>query len=441
MRRAARSALADLLRSAPFARAYTLAALTLGFLAGSIQRVNGLVTVTTIIGGLAVIGIAILAARRDELSLIGFAPTSLFLFLVWSIVSLAWALDGAYARTMAAWLALVGWAAIAVTIAHVRDTLQVARAVGDVLRWLLAASLAIEVFSGIIFDAPLEALGVKGLIAYGGPIQGLFGSRNMLGFVAVLALITFVIEWRARAVARRVAVYSLILAGLLVVLSGSPTALVTIVVVVVAELALSYARRTPHARRRGVDAVIGGATLVGIALTLVMHRQIAAFFASRSGFGTRTQLWQETIEWIGRRPVTGWSLFGTWHNEPFPTNVINLALSSPNFSGLNAYLDVLLQLGWVGLLLFALLGGVALVRAWLAAADRRSVVHAWLPLTLVALLVTSVFESYALTGIGWMLLVMCAVRAGRERSWRLSIDPRAPEPPPARPQGGNRSAR
>ena len=441
MRRAAGAALADLLRSAAFARAYTLAALTLGFLAGAIQRVNGIVTATTIIAGLAAIGIGILVARRDELSFIGFAPTSLLAFLAWSIVSLAWALDGAGARTLAAWLALLGWAAIAVTIAHVRDTLQIARAMGDVLRWLLAASLAIEVWSGIIFDEPLEALGVKGLIAYGGPVQGLFGSRNVLGFVAMLALITFVIEWRARAVARRVAVYSIILAGVLVVLSGSPTALVTIVLVIVAELALSYARRTPPARRRGVDAVIGGATLIGIALALVMHRQVAQFFASRSGFGTRTVLWQETIEWIGRRPVTGWSLFGTWHDEPFPTNVINLTLSSPNYSGLNAYLDVLLQLGWVGLLLFAMIGGVALVRAWLAAADRRSVVHAWLPLMLVALLVTSVFESYTLTGIGWMLLAMCAVRAGRERSWRLSIDPTAPVPPPARPQGGDRSDR
>jgi exopolysaccharide production protein ExoQ len=49
-------------------------------------------------------------------------------------------------------------------------------------------------------------------------------------------------------------------------------------------------------------------------------------------------------------------------------------------------------------------------------------VYAWTPLILVALLVDSMFESFTLTGLGWLMLVLCAVRAGQSRSWRERLD-------------------
>ncbi|MGI6879160.1 O-antigen ligase family protein [Microbacterium sp. gxy059] len=428
--RPARDAIVAELQSPAFARAYTLTALTAGFLTAVLHRTVGTVTLATIVTGLACLGVAVLVARRDELSLVGFAPTSLVLFLAWTLASVAWALDGARGRTLAAWLALVGWAVVAITIAHVRDTLQIARAVGDVLRWLLTLSLALEVLSGIVIDVPFTALGITGDIAFGGPVQGLFASRNLLAFVAVVALVTFTIEWRSRSVPRHVAGYSLILAALLAVLSSSPTAFVLLVMMVVATAALGIARLVPLPRRRTAQVAIAAAAVIGFIGAFAMRGPIVRFLSARSGFTTRADLWTQMIEWIRHRPITGWSWFGTWEDEPFPTNIVNLSLGSPNASALSAYFDVLLQLGWVGLLLFSLLILLALARAWLAASDRRSVVYAWLPLMLVALLVESVFESYALSDLGWLLLVICAVRAGQERSWRIALDPTAPLPPP-----------
>ena len=89
---------------------------------------------------------------------------------------------------------------------------------------------------------------------------------------------------------------------------------------------------------------------------------------------------------------------------------------------------MLLQLGWIGLLLFLALAGVAFVRSWLVASERRSIIYAWTPLILVALLVDSMFESFTLSGFGWLLLVLCAVRAGQSRSWRERMDDRRGEP-------------
>ena len=54
--------------------------------------------------------------------------------------------------------------------------------------------------SGILLDMPFRFLGIQGNIAQLGPIQGIFGTRNLLGFVAVIALITFLIEYRTQSV-------------------------------------------------------------------------------------------------------------------------------------------------------------------------------------------------------------------------------------------------
>ena len=118
------------------------------------------------------------------------------------------------------------------------------------------------------------------------------------------------------------------------------------------------------------------------------------------------------------RPVQGWGWFGPWNPREFPFNAINFQLRATHATGLNAYFDVLLQVGWVGLVLFVVMAGIALVRSWLDASERRSVIYAWTPLILVALLVDSMFESFTLSGIGWLLLVILAVRAGHSRSWR-----------------------
>jgi Lipid A core - O-antigen ligase and related enzymes len=277
---------------------------------------------------------------------------------------------------------------------------------------------------------PLPRLGVHGLLAFGGPIQGLFGSRNLLGFVAVIALITFLIEWQARSVSRQVTVYSLVLAALLAVFSGSPTSLAVTALVIVAVLLLALARRTPRPRRRRAHAIVASLAVLALLTAWFLHRPLAHFLSERSGFASRVDLWSAARVWIGRRPVTGWGYFGTWHEDPFPTNIIDLTVGTANDSALNAYVDVAMQLGGVGLLLFCAFAVLALVRAWLAGSDRRSVVYSWLPLVLVALLVESLFESYTLTNVGWVLLVMCAVRAGQERSWRTSIDSTTPIPLP-----------
>jgi len=411
--------LAAVLSSAAMASAFTYAALGAVFAGFAIERMTSRITYVTIIAGLCVVGAAILSARRREISVLRLVPTTLIVFLAWVLVSATWSQDAA--ATLTGWIALVALAFLAVVISHVRDTLQTARALGDVMRVLLTVSLAVEVLSGILLDMPIRFLGVQGNIAMLGPVQGIFGTRNSLGFIAVLALITFLIEYRTMSVRPGVSLYSAILAGVLAMLSDSPTVLVLAVAVAAATGALAIVRHTPTARRRTVQWLFGGALVVGLAVAYGSRHTIIAWIGAARDFSTRADLWAQIVVFVRARPIQGWGWSGGW-SEEFPYGTLNYILRESHRSALNSYFDVLLQVGWVGLILFAVFAGLAFVRSWLVASERRSIVYAWTPLILVALLVDSVFESFTLSGYGWLMLVLCALRAGQARSWRERID-------------------
>ncbi|MGB4138157.1 MAG: O-antigen ligase family protein, partial [Microbacterium sp.] len=364
-----------LLASAEFARAYTIAALLAAFAALPIERLTSSASHATIVATLAVIGVAVLFARREELSPLRLAPSSLLAFLALALVSVFWTFD--HSDTLVGWAALLGYSVLAITIGHIRDTLQTVRAIGDTLRWLLIASLGIEIVSGVLLDRPLPLLGVEGDLAVGGPIQGIFGTRNLLGFVAVIALITFIIEWRTRSVSAPVAVGSTALGGFLALLSASPTVVVLAAGVGVASLALMIVRHTPSVHRTKVQWALGAVVAAGLATAFGLRHQIIRLLDAGSDFSMRADLWNEILDFVAQRPILGWGWSGPWRTTEFPFTLINIVLDEQHKSALNSYFDVLLQLGAAGLVLFLILGGVAIIRSWLVASTRRPVLYAW----------------------------------------------------------------
>lgn len=428
--------LPGVLASAAFARAFTLTVFGAVFAGVAIERLTSRVTYVTIVAGLCVIAIGMLVARRREISFLRLVPTTLIAFVGWAVLSIFWSTD--QSRSLSGVVSLTAIALLAVTIGHVRDTLQTVRALADVMRVLLSASLALEVLSGILLDTPLRFLGIQGNIAQLGPVQGIFGTRNLLGFAAILAVVTFVVEYRTQSVRTGVSLYSVVLGGSLAVLSDSPTVLVLAAAVGVATAALTLVRRTSPSGRTALQWTLASLLLVGIIAAYLARHPIIAFLGAGSDFSTRANLWETLLNFVRMHPVQGWGWIGTWAPSEVPFISINFLAGRGHGSALNAYFDVLLQLGWIGLLFFVALAGVAFVRSWLVASERRSIIYAWTPLILVTLLVDSVFESFTLWGFGWMLLVLAAVRAGQSRSWRErmdapGVDPELPHVPDQRP--------
>ena len=421
-------ALRDFAGSARFAQAVSLLVIGLAFSTHAIRALIGWPGLLAALALLLAFCVLSLIARWRAVERYGILPITILVFVGWCAASVLW--SNSPGSTAVRVLYLVAFAFVGVYVALMRDTIQIVRAFGDVMRVLLGTSIALEVLSGILLDTPIAILGIQGDLAKLGPIQGLFGSRNMLGFVALIALLTFIVEWRTRIVQRGRAIGSITLALICIALSGSPTTLAALGAALVALAALYGLRRAvPATRWRWQIALLLAAVAVIITAWIVRIR-IIELLDARAEFDVRLDVWRELSRYLSFNPLQGWGWVGSWPDAA-PYTWIELATGRPHASALSAYVDVYFQVGVIGALTFVALVGVALVRAWLLASSRRSVVYVWPALMLVVIAVTSFAESFALSEGGWMLLVVCAVKAARDMSWRDALAAGRPPAPTA----------
>jgi exopolysaccharide production protein ExoQ len=362
-----------------------------------------------------------LIARRRSIEWHGLLPVSILVFLIWCALSVLW--SGYAGRTVIGVGYQLTFAFLAIYIALVRDTIQIVRATGDVLRVLLGLSIALEVLSGLLLDLPIAFLGVQGNIGLLGPIQGVFGSRNVLGLVSLIAGVSFLIELRSRSVRPGRAAWSIALATVGVLLTHSPVFAVVASFVGIAALALYWLRRTPVEHRLVLQLSLLGTVIVTTLLVFIGRASIIDLLNAGSEFETRSTLWIEMWRLVELHPLEGWGWAGTWPQEVSPYGWLDFVTRTEHASALNAFLDVYFQVGLIGFLSFLALVTLAFIRSWLLASNKRPVVYVWSPLVLVALLVTSAAESTVLVEFGWLLLLICSVKAAQGHSWRRQLKP------------------
>lgn len=360
--------------------------------------------------------------RRREIELHGLLPVSLLAFLAWAAVSLTWS---SYKWAAVGGLAyLAAFTLVGVYIALSRDSIQAVSAFGDALRLALLLSLGLEVFAALILRGPIPALGINGGIADLLPISGIASTRNQLGLLAIVGAITFATETRTRSISRLTSVISLSTAGVCIVVTYSPVVYFAAAVVGVAAAALYGIRRMPPGGRPALQIVIlVAAALVAVA-AWILRARIIAFFNASGVLNYRIGLWKQILALAQVNPLQGFGWIGPWRTDIYPFSSIVTAADRPAGTALNAFLDVWLQLGVVGLVLFMVLISLALSRSWLLAGRRQSVVYAWPAATLVALILISLAESSSIAEFGWMTFVICCVKASQELSWRRALMPR-----------------
>jgi hypothetical protein len=418
-----------LFQSARFSRALSLCIVAAAFLTTPIKSVMGWPGLIGVLAAIVALSVGSFIAHWDVIEWHGLLPVSLLVFVGWCAVSVVWS---TYQwATLAAVLYQWIFTFLALYLALVRDAIQIVRVIGDVLRVLLTASLALEVVSGLLLDSPIRFLGIAGNLAHGGPISGLFGSRNQLGLVALIALVTFIVEWRTKSVTLGVAVFSVAVAVLCLGFSSSPVIAIMIVIVLLAAAALFGVRHIKSERWKfAVQVVLGVITAAIAVLAFIFRAPIIELLHGQSVITVRYDVWLQMWHLIPVNELLGWGWIGFWRGSLPPYSLINTMTGAPHANGLNAFLDVWLQVGLVGFLLFLLLLGLAMGRSWLLGSNKRSVIYAWPPLILIALIGTAMAESTMLYESGWMLTVICTVKASQGMSWRQAL-PVAPEREPA----------
>ncbi|HEY0258774.1 MAG TPA: exopolysaccharide biosynthesis protein [Lacisediminihabitans sp.] len=377
-----------------------------------------------ILATLVILAVLSLIAQRDEIEWHGLLPVSLLVFVGWAGVSVFWSQYQWVTFGSVVYLGAVTM--LGIYVALVRDTIQIARAFGDVLRLALVLSLALEIISGLLIDTPLHFLGIQGRLGHLGPIQGIFGTRNELGIIVLIAIVTFGTEMRTRSVPRGLSIGSLSLAGVLLILSRSPVAYGTFLLLVLATAALYGLRRVPAESKRFWQAGLLVATVTIAGVAWAARVSIITALSASAELNLRLGLWRPMRLFIPEHELEGWGWAGYWRLDLPPFQVFTSAGNPSPTSGLNAFLDVWLQVGLIGLVAFVGLVALTFVRSWLLASKQRSFVYAWPALVLVVLITTALAESSILVEFGWLTFVVCCVKASRELSWRRAFAETAP---------------
>jgi O-antigen ligase len=419
------AAAGSVLESPRFVHACTVAIIGTGFLADTLQRLVGWPGLIAIVGALVLIAGASLLWRRADIEWQGVLPVSLLAFVGWAGLSVLWS---AYRwSTVGGVSYLVAFTILGLYVALLRDTIQIVRSFGDVLRLVLGVSIALEIFAGALIDMPLTFLAVEGNLAELGPIQGLMSTRNQLGLVAVIAGLTFAVELLTRSVSRGLALGSFALGATCGLLSRSSVAIGVVAAVAIAVLALYLVRRaSPQHRAVWQWATLGAAVLFAL-LAWAFRSPIVTLLSANSEVTYRLDLWRGLWDLIAINPLQGWGWLGQWRPDIQPFTFF--AGDREPTSAVNAYLDVWFQLGVVGIFIFVVLVALAFTRSWILAGGRRDIVFAWPALVLVVLIVSSLAESSVLVEYGWLTFVVCCVKAARELSWRRAfVGQRAAEP-------------
>ena len=416
-----------------FSQALSVAIIVYAFGIHAIRALIGWPGSIAVLSSLVVLAALSLFGARHRIEWRGILPVSLLGLFGFLTISVFWS-EYTWVSIGGALYALA-FASLGMFLALGRDLVQVVRATGDALRILLTVSLSLEVLSGLLIDTPLTFLGIQGNLARGGPIQGVAGTRNFLGFLAALALITFAVEWLTRSITQGVAIASGVLGLASFVFASSPVTSIAVLVLVVAAIALRSLRRAPRERKPVLQGVLLVLVVIGGVLAFFSRDRLLAAIGATSDVDARLSLWAEIRALIPLHDIAGWGFTGPWQSNVFPFSILTVANGHPSDSGLGAFYDMWLQLGLVGVVLLIAAGGLAFLRSWLTASDHPIVAYVWPALVLLLIAVTDLAESFVLGEGTLMLFVAIATIAARKRSWRLRLphwDSAGPELPAER---------
>jgi exopolysaccharide production protein ExoQ len=432
----------------PRARTVYLVVVLFTLLAGDAWRyTTGWLGWGIVIGLMGVASVALLVAQRRRIRL-NSLPYPLLAFLALIALSIAWSFYPGFSAlgAFSTWLTVAGAVAVAVTY----PWSEILRDLGIVLRLILGLSLLFELIVSLFVRHPVLPLVAQPGVDYAnlpdkipqllywsrdhlfvdGKIQGIVGNSATLSFVALLGVIVFAIQFFDRSYRKRWSATWLVIAAGCFVLTRAATNIVGLAVVIAVVAAVLLVRRATTARARGIT--YGGIIIVvlaGIAVVLLFSKQILALLGKSSDLTNRGDIWNSVIALAQQRPAFGWGWVSYWVPwvEPFDGLASNNGVQQLHAH--DAWLDIWLQIGIVGLVVVGALVLSTLVRSWAYAVDppqsapgRIGVLapSTLLPLlVLVALLVQSVAESRLIVEYGMFLLALIAVNTKLPESPRL----------------------
>ncbi|MFM6967847.1 MAG: O-antigen ligase family protein [Microbacteriaceae bacterium] len=356
-------------------------------------------------------------------------PLTLLIAFAWIVVSPAWS---PYAVSSAGLtLGFVFTVCIGLALGTTVRLAALYTRTATALRLILASSLVFELvvaLSGsplypVGMDAPpgtsIELAWSRGILfESGGRIQGIVGNANLLGMLALVALIIAVVRFAGKDHRTQSGIDFAL--ALLVLFKTASTTVFLAGIAVVAVWALVWLSRRPP-----LVARVAGGSLIAVGVGVVVYAlthwaTFAAALGKSPDMTNRFGIWEAVIDRISVRPITGFGFVGWWPTWEgwFGIHAIrNIRVQQAH----NVWLDLAMQVGIVGAVLFAVALGVVGWRLWKQASATMAPTALISVGIVAAMTVQSLTESRILTEWGIALFVVLAVAGTKPAETRTPM--------------------
>lgn len=338
-------------------------------------------------------------------------PILVLAFLGFCLLSLLWTGD-----REATWFAVLFYAGMAFLACLLVENMS-----GRLfVRSMSMGAILIVVLSVVaVWVGHPNALGPSGALTV---VQGLYGNRNIMAYVMVIGIAALLAD-RYESVWGRIFKWVAVLVAVVVMyFVHSGTGTIAAVVVVGLALTGTLARRVPPRRRRWTGTAVLSAVAFGVLLAVVNAQRIVSLLGKDQTFSGRTPLWQGIIEVWSEAELWGYGWGSVWAYAWFEIDDspvrdrINMFVGHPLNHGHNGVLDVLVQVGVIGTVIYVAIMATSVVRGLNGAFTYSSPQRSWALLAMAAVAICSVTEPLFAAPIGWFVVVAassCTARLGR----------------------------
>lgn len=281
---------------------------------------------------------------------------------------------------------------------------------------LLAWMLGIAALLSILFVLVLPAYGTASG-KFLGAWQGIYDQKNVLGRYMVLSAVIFLINARSSYKYRWVFWTGFGLSVGLVLMSTSATALVSLLILLAlwplyGGLRLPYTWAVPFL----ITVVIVGG---GVVMLLLENLEVVTgALGKNTTLSGRTDLWPPLLEKIWQRPWLGYGYTGFWLGSEGESVDVWRVLSWQPSHAHNGWLQLLLDLGFLGTSLFAIGLLICFSQALIWLRSTKTAEGLWPLLFLTVLMFFNLTQSTTLerNNIFWVLYVVTSLSLLSQRN-------------------------
>jgi exopolysaccharide production protein ExoQ len=366
--------------------------------------------------------------HRKSTTKISMSPLFL-LFIIYCAISVIWSnypletllasfIQIITALTGVILLALLGWARLMTSLHRA-------------FIWIIAGSFLFELYVAVFIRHPILPPSlhldpnkpIPGMdywsaanLLTGGPIAGLPGNRNLLGFIALLMIVLSISLMIAKIISPYRGILGLILGVLAHVFTSSATITVALIGIALLYTLIVIMRSIRKDWLRPAYYIAGATSLLLLATIVTFSTTFFSLIGRDPDLTNRLSIWR-TVGHLALERPTGWGWISFW--APWVEPYKNLVVVQGNIQlhAHNALIDIWLQLGIMGVIIALGVVAFAVKSGWHLAvssganepAGHRSILNALPLLLLGALLVQSLTESRLLIEGNWMLFsIICS---------------------------------